>query len=965
MSVRTSRLFLVSLFIIALSASLNFQQQKAGAQPAQSSEVPPRPLERADRFGVYNWNVNDSPFTDDGTNDRLNWAANKVAETGSRTIRVFIGARDDYRVNPPGAPNLVQIAQSPAYDKLFRDPRFKTYLLTAYSAGAGASDWYDGFTAYEYARERDEIKRLGEHLLDNPAFANKTFIVLNWEGDAAISSNKSVVWDYYVNWVRARVEGVKLARSRYPTSNVLFFSGLEYSRVRRNGKPCGSPADNPVREDPLKHRCVVDYVAPQVEVDYYSYSSWQTIVENPNVSLKQRYKTDMSYGLSKIKASRPEITDRNFIIGEFGYERAQNGECVAANLLNETFDAFDGDDAFHPSYVIFWQIIDNGRLYGILNEGFGLFRIRNGRLTATLLSETFQKRIAGEQAPNYTGCPRIRQWPEQPGVVNQQGTTEFILNPDSLISIHAPGGGPQLSSLFSDSGNTVNFNQLARRFELQRDNTAVWNESPTRINFSIPPARRSGLAWIYVTDARGIDSNGEQITLLCPDCPRINACGLTNAQDQTSHFEPGSVVSITGSRFSQSGNAIVIGELRPGQITNNRVLPRENIIFESPTQIAVKLPDDLAPSYQTLIQVVNQQGLESIEYLIGISSPCKDCLPRWRTCQPIFSEAGGEFLAGTITTLAGRFQSKGNKVIVEQFDQQSRLYQRSVTVGDPGWSESDLRIRFALPTTLFPGRALVYLIDELGRETGAHEITISPSPVTNVPATHFRGTTLAPDSIIAAFGSAMATETKSAQSIPLPTELAGTRVMVKDSSGVERLAPLFFISPSQINYLIPPETKNGEAIVTVFNGYGSSSSGKVQIVNVSPGLFSANASGQGFAAAVVYRLNPDGTWRYERVAEFNRELNQFVAVPIDLDTPGDQVFLILFGSGLRGHSGLSAVTATVGGTSAEVTYAGLQGLAGVDQINLRLPASLAGRREVDVKINVDGLSANTVRVSVK
>src|SRR5262245_55088046 len=209
MSVRPSRLFLVTLFIIAFSASLKLQSQKAVAQPAQSSEVPPSPLERADRFGVYNWNVNDSAFIDNGSNDRLNWAADKVAETGSRTIRVFIGARDDYRVNPPGAPTLVQIAQSPAYDKLFHDPRFQTYLLTVYSAGAGASDWYDGFTAYEYVRERDEIKRLGEHLLDNPAFANKTFIVLNWEGDAAISSNKSVVWDYYVNWIRARAEGVK------------------------------------------------------------------------------------------------------------------------------------------------------------------------------------------------------------------------------------------------------------------------------------------------------------------------------------------------------------------------------------------------------------------------------------------------------------------------------------------------------------------------------------------------------------------------------------------------------------------------------------------------------------------------------------------------------------------------------------------------------------------------------------
>ncbi|HKE06070.1 MAG TPA: hypothetical protein VKE91_18610 [Blastocatellia bacterium] len=964
MSVRPSRLFFVSLFIITLSASLTIQKQGAGVQAAQSSEVPPPPRDRADRFGVYNWNVNDSAFPDDGSTDRLNWAANKVAETGSRTIRVFIGARNDYFVNPPGAPDLLQIAESQAYDKLFRDPRFQTYLLTAYSAGAGASNWVDGFTASEYARERDEIKRLGEYLLDNPAFANKTFIILNWEGDSAISSNRSDVWDYYVNWIRARAEGVKLARQRFPASNARLFSGLEYTRARRNGKPCGSLVGDPVHEDPLKHRCVIDYVAPQVEVDYYSYSSWQTLVENQNIRLKQRYKTDLDFALSKVKAGRPEITERNFIIGEFGYERAQNGECVAANLLSETFDAFDGDDAFHPSYMIFWQIIDNGRLYGQLNEGFGLFRIRNGQLGATLLSETFQKRIAGQQVANYTGCPRIRQWPEPPGVVNQQGSTDFTLNPDSTISIYAPGD-PQQGSWFSVSGNTVNFNQLARRFELQRDNATFWNESPTRINFSMPPARRPGFTWVYVTDARGIDSNGEQIKLSCPDCPQYDTCGLVNAEDQTYNFYPGAVISITGSKFSLSGNSIVIGELRPGQITTNRVLPRENILFESPTKIEARLPDDLAPSYQTLIQVVNQQGLESIEYLIGVGAPCQDCVPRWRACQPIFSAAGGEFFAGAITTLAGRFHATGNKVIVEQFDRQTNLYRHTLTQGDPGWSESDSLISFALPPTLFPGRALVYLIDAPGHETGAHEITISPTPLSNVLATNFRGTTLAADSIVAAFGAAMATTVQSAPSTPLPTEMAGTSVIVKDSSGVERPAPLFFISPSQVNYLIPPGTKNGEALVTVFNGYGSSSSGKVQIANVSPGLFSANASGQGIAAAVVYRIKANGTWRYEPVAEFNRELNQFVALPIDLGAPDDQVFLILFGSGLRGRSALSAVTATVGGTSSAVSYAGLQGLAGVDQINLLLPASLAGRHDVDVKINVDGLSANTVKVNVK
>jgi hypothetical protein len=88
---------------------------------------------------------------------------------GSRTIRIFIGTLDIhhvYDVNPPGATELVQVAQSPAYDKLFRDPRFQTYLLTAYSAGDTGANWVDGYTDSEYAAERDEIKKFGEYLLN-------------------------------------------------------------------------------------------------------------------------------------------------------------------------------------------------------------------------------------------------------------------------------------------------------------------------------------------------------------------------------------------------------------------------------------------------------------------------------------------------------------------------------------------------------------------------------------------------------------------------------------------------------------------------------------------------------------------------------------------------------------------------------------------------------------------------------
>jgi uncharacterized protein (TIGR03437 family) len=78
----------------------------------------------------------------------------------------------------------------------------------------------------------------------------------------------------------------------------------------------------------------------------------------------------------------------------------------------------------------------------------------------------------------------------------------------------------------------------------------------------------------------------------------------------------------------------------------------------------------------------------------------------------------------------------------------------------------------------------------------------------------------------------------------------------------------------------------------------------------------------------------------------------------------DQLYLLLFGTGFRNHS--SAVTATIGGTSANVLYAGAQGtFAGLDQANVRVPSTLAGSGGVNVVLTVDGKTANTVTINVK
>lgn len=219
--------------------------------------------------------------------------------------------------------------------------------------------------------------------------------------------------------------------------------------------------------------------------------------------------------------------------------------------------------------------------------------------------------------------------------------------------------------------------------------------------------------------------------------------------------------------------------------------------------------------------------------------------------------------------------------------------------------------------------------------------------------------------IVSSFGTNLSGVTVAAQSLPLPTSLGGTVVIVKDSKGIERFAPLFYVSPLQINFLIPKDTAEGVATISIQSAGVTTTAGVMNVGKLAPALFAADASGQGVAAAVVQRVTADGASSYED-AYFYDIQKKPVAKPIDLGPEGEQVYLLLFGTGVQFRAALTDVTVTIGGVPADVTYAGPQGyFVGVDQLNAKLPRSLMGRKDVEVVLTVAGKAANTVKISIK
>ncbi len=223
-----------------------------------------------------------------------------------------------------------------------------------------------------------------------------------------------------------------------------------------------------------------------------------------------------------------------------------------------------------------------------------------------------------------------------------------------------------------------------------------------------------------------------------------------------------------------------------------------------------------------------------------------------------------------------------------------------------------------------------------------------------VSAASYARNILAPGSIVAAFGSRLV-EGTGRTDLPLPESSAGVSVKVVDATRIEKPARLYFVSPSQVNFVLPEDAATGWAVVRLLSATGEVHVCPIEIARVAPGLFTASGSGRGPAAGTILRVSSDGSQTYESLDR-----------PIDLGSETDRVYLLLYGTGIRGRISLEAVEVNVGGVRAPVTYAGPQSqFPGLDQANVLLPQMLRGRGEVEVSLVADGQPANPVRVSIR
>lgn len=253
---------------------------------------------------------------------------------------------------------------------------------------------------------------------------------------------------------------------------------------------------------------------------------------------------------------------------------------------------------------------------------------------------------------------------------------------------------------------------------------------------------------------------------------------------------------------------------------------------------------------------------------------------------------------------------------------------------------------------------LDYIVGEAGTPKAP---SISANGIVN--GASFAPQPTAAGSIASIFGANLGYTGLDAGFVPLPSTVDSTTAII---NGIP--VPLFFVSPTQINFQIPWELAGQtEASLTVLVGGLASTPQIVRLSPTSPGLFAVDRTGSGQGAILISGSSefaaPSGSVRgqaarpvrrAETISVYCTGLGPVTSQPTTGEPPAEL--------------SLTALTpeVTVGGVPAAATFSGLApGFVGLYQVNVAVPQDAPTGSAVPVVLTMQGGRSNVVTIAIQ
>ncbi len=328
-------------------------------------------------------------------------------------------------------------------------------------------------------------------------------------------------------------------------------------------------------------------------------------------------------------------------------------------------------------------------------------------------------------------------------------------------------------------------------------------------------------------------------------------------------------------------------------------------------------------SYRVPIQTVEAQSSCTPPLYQGYPSACANIYLRWLNRDPVS--------------------------LIDHYE----IFRGGVKVGQaPGtaisWSEPvgcSFAARYIIKQVMKSGASCSVETTGNAPHTKPCDLCTGGQPPLNLVSSASFTAPVAPGSIATVFaneGQSLTSTTAAATGFPLPTNISGTQVQINGEA-----TSLFYVSPTQINFLMP-KINAGAASVVVTGSNGQRTEGAA-LTGPNPAIYVSNR----VAAALI---TADGR-NYGRTVDGSGN-----AIPISVGNGGQPNYLILFGTGIRDQG---AVQVKIGGTACNIVWSGAHPqFAGLDQINVQLPESLRGVGLTGVIVTAGGFVANLAQITI-
>ena len=306
-------------------------------------------------------------------------SAKLIRELGCSSMKFTMSANGSFGIEKGNVPkrdasieSLVDLAAREPSHKAVLDMPFRDFFIWAYPLGCQTTA--GTFRPEDREREYREIHDLASHLLRIYSGTGKRFYLGHWEGDWHLRPQfdpKKPFPDGYrerfIDWLGVRQRAIDDAKRETAHKDVEIWHYTEVNLVEPFLKG-GS--------------CLTNDILPEVDVDFVSYSSYD--------SLQHGIRDDLFAALNHIESKlrpKPGIGGKRVFIGEYGFPTRRY---TADEQNKKTLQTMHAAIEWGCPFVLYWELYCNELREGKLG-GFWLIDDKNVKQPVWFTHERFLK----------------------------------------------------------------------------------------------------------------------------------------------------------------------------------------------------------------------------------------------------------------------------------------------------------------------------------------------------------------------------------------------------------------------------------------------------------------------------------------------------------------------------------------------------------------------------------------------